>query len=352
MNTLNASPTVLLVVYCVLALLAALAGGALPTLFRLTHTRLQMAISFVGGLMLGLSLLGMMPHALHQIGSVQPTVAWLLAGFLMMFLLQRFLPFHHHDVIEGNPLEPCGHTHSLAERSARSLSWMGVALGLSLHSIFDGLAMAAAVAAGAQAHNEALGLGTALAVILHKPFGALAISTLMVASRASQSSQRWVNLAFALVTPLGALLFFFGAGHLAHSEPAWVGAALAFCAGTFLCIACADLLPELQFHSHDRVKLSLALLAGIGVALAIARFGHAEDRHQHEPGLGQEGAFDERASVCSVPAFSAAFRACQCYRVQTCSRPMNQPAIGTPASGPASFCSASVGMSFLREGLS
>ena len=201
-----------------------------------------------------------------------------------MFLLQRFLPFHHHDVAEGTPVEPCGHTHSLAERGARRLSWAGVALGLSLHSIFDGLAMAAAVAAGHQTHSGALGLGTALAVILHKPFGALAISTLMVAGHKSRSTQRLVNFAFALVTPLGALLFFLGAGHLAHAHPAWVGAALAFCAGTFLCIACADLLPELQFHSHDRIKLSVALLAGIGVAILIARFGHvhSESEHHHD----------------------------------------------------------------------
>lgn len=282
MNTTSISPTVLLMLYCLLALLAALLGGVLPTLVRLTHTRLQLAISFVGGLMLGLSLLGMMPHALHQVGSAPQTATWLLTGFLVMFFLQRFLPFHHHDVAEGNPLEPCGHTHSLAERSARSLSWAGVAVGLSLHSIFDGLAMAAAVAAGQQTQSGALGLGAALAVILHKPFGALAISTLMVASQASRSAKRWVILAFALVTPLGALLFFLGAGHLAHSHPVWVGAALAFCAGTFLCIACADLLPELQFHSHDRVKLSLALLAGIAVALLIARYGHAHQDHGHD----------------------------------------------------------------------
>jgi len=274
------SPVVLLGLYCAVVFVASLAGGWLPILLRLTHTRLQVAVSFVGGLMLGLALLGMLPHALQQADSIHQILAWLLLGFLAMFFLQRFVPFHHHDVAEGSPLEPCGHTHSLAERSARSLNWGGVALGLSLHSIFDGLAMALAVAAGAQAHSGALGLGTALAVILHKPFGALAIGTLMVAGHASRSSQRWVNLAFALVTPLGALLFFLGAGHLAHSHPAWLGAALAFCAGTFLCIACADLLPELQFHAHDRVKLSLALLVGIGVALLIGRFGHVDHEHQ------------------------------------------------------------------------
>ncbi len=283
MNSPADSPMVMLAVYCIAVLLASLAGGWLPTLLRLTHPRLQLSVSFVGGLMLGLALLGMLPHALHQSEGAEGVLAWLLGGFVAMFLLQRFLPFHHHDVEEGSPLEPCGHTHSLAERSARGLSWIGVALGLSFHSIFDGLALAAAVAAGAQTHTSALGLGTALAVILHKPFGALAISTLMIASHTRRSTRRAVNVAFALVTPVGALLFFLGAGHLAHEEPVWLGAALAFCAGTFLCIACADLLPELQFHTHDRVKLSLALLAGLGVAVLIARFGHVPEAEHHHP---------------------------------------------------------------------
>jgi zinc and cadmium transporter len=281
MNGFPTSPTVLLAAYCLLALLAALAGGALPSLFKLTHTRLQIAVSFVAGLMLGLSLLGLLPHASHELNSIHQGVGWLLGGFLMVFFLQRFLPFHHHDVAEGSPPEPCGHPHALAERSARSLSWMGVALGLSLHSIFDGLAMAAAVASGSRGHGEALGLGTALAVVMHKPFGALAITTLMAASGAAASSRHLVNLAFALVTPLGALLFYLGAGPWAHAHPAWLGCALAFCAGTFLCIACADLLPELQFHAHDRFPLSLALLLGLGVAVLIARLGHSDESDPH-----------------------------------------------------------------------
>jgi zinc and cadmium transporter len=283
MTPFGDSRIVSLLFYCILAFLATWMGGTLPGLLRLTHTRLQTAISFVGGLMLGLALLGMLPHALHEVGSIHQTTAWLLAGFLIMFFLQRFLPFHHHDVPQGSPVEPCGHTHSLAERSARGLHWMGLAFGLSLHSIFDGLAMAAAVSASDNGHAGALGLGTALAVILHKPFGALAITTLMLASRASRNSLRLVTLAFAVITPLGALLFFLGAGQLAAAHPAWVGDALAFCAGTFLCIACADLLPELQFHSHDRIKLSLALLIGVAVAVAVTQFGHAEHNHEKLP---------------------------------------------------------------------
>ena len=43
----------LLAVYSVLIVLASLGGGMLPFFIRLTHTRMQTMISFVGGLMLG-----------------------------------------------------------------------------------------------------------------------------------------------------------------------------------------------------------------------------------------------------------------------------------------------------------
>ena len=59
-------------------------------------------------------------------------------------------------------------------------------------------------------------------------------------------------------------------------------AALAFSAGVFISIALSDLLPEVQFHSHDRLKLSAALLAGALVAWGI---GFAEPKHAHgKPG--------------------------------------------------------------------
>ncbi len=63
--------------------------------------------------------------------------------------------------------------------------------------------------------------------------------------------------------PLGVLFFQIGLGQLRPQAAAgWTAVALAFSAGTFLCIALSDLLPELQFHSHDRLKLSISLVAG------------------------------------------------------------------------------------------
>jgi zinc and cadmium transporter len=275
------SPVLLLTIYCVLVLLASLAGGWMLLVFRPTHTRLQLATSFVAGLMLGIALLHFLPDAAEQLRSVDRTASWVLGGFLAMFFLQRFFHFHHHDSPEGDP-EDCDahehvhdhehHAHTLADKSAQQLSWVGTALGLSLHSLFDGLALAASVAAGAQGHAKLAGLGVAMVVILHKPFDALAISTLMTASGSSRFSRHLLNALFSLVSPAGAVLFYFGASHFAGSNSVLLGGALAFCAGTFLCIAGADLLPELQFHSHDRFKLSVALLAGLSVAVLIKHF--------------------------------------------------------------------------------
>ncbi|HXR04324.1 MAG TPA: ZIP family metal transporter [Verrucomicrobiae bacterium] len=276
----------LLTIYCALVLVASLAGGWLLLIIRPTHTRLQMAISFVAGLMLGIALLHFLPDANEQLHSLDRTAAWMLGGFLTMFFLQRFFHFHHHDSAEGDPEDcdhehaapdshdhdPAHHAHTLADKSAQQLSWVGTALGLSLHSLLDGLALAASVEAGAHSNIKLAGLGVALVVILHKPFDAMAISTLMTAGGSSRSSRHLLNGLFALVSPVGAVLFYLGASRFAGSDAAFLGCALAFCAGTFLCIASSDLLPELQFHSHDRFKLSVALLAGLAVAVLIKCF--------------------------------------------------------------------------------
>ena len=60
-----------------------------------------------------------------------------------------------------------------------------------------------------------------------------------------------------------------------QSSPVLLGSALAFSGGTFLCISCSDLLPELHFHVHDRFWLSVALLGGLAIAVAIL-FAEAE----------------------------------------------------------------------------
>ena len=305
----SSSPAFLLIAYCAVILLASLAGGWIPLLVRLTHTRLQVATSFVAGLMLGVGVLHLLPHAWDQLRSIDRAAGWLLGGFLLMFFIQRFFHFHHHDVPEEDAVggHECAHEHhdhdqegaeghvhrvaenTLADQSARQLSWGGAALGLTLHTLIDGIALAASVESEARGDGAVglLGFGTFLVIILHKPFDAMAIGTLMAAGGWSRGWRHLVNGLFAVAIPVGVVLFHFGATRFTEGGHLFLGSALAFAAGTFLCIATSDLLPELQFHSHDRVKLSVAMVAGLVLSALLGQFETAGHDHHGKPAASE-----------------------------------------------------------------
>jgi zinc and cadmium transporter len=155
-----------------------------------------------------------------------------------------------------------------------------VLIGLGIHTLLDGIALAASVAAEArEGHAGLWGVGTFLAILLHKPLDTVPISILMRAERAPRRLQHAVNFGFAALCPVGVALFFLGFSHFSEFQMTIVGCALAFSAGVFVCISLSDLLPELEFHSHDRVKLSLALLIGVAAAYAV---GYLEPEDAHE----------------------------------------------------------------------
>jgi zinc and cadmium transporter len=297
----------LLAIYCLLIAGAALAGGWIPMLLRLTHTGMQMSMSFIGGVMLGVGILHLLPHAFFELGDIYHCVWWLLGGFLTMFFIERVFHFHHHDAPQDSDAEHSehehahehlhghdhAHSHAHAHGDERPRAWQAALVGLALHSAADGMALAASVAAETDLEGDGhflAGLAVFLVIWLHIPFDSLTLSTLMTVSGASRRARHVANLIFALAVPLGAAIFLFGAEHAFTGETPILGAALAFSAGTFLCIATSDLLPELQFHAHDRVKLSAALLFGLAVAGGIVlvessahNHGHAHEQgHVHE----------------------------------------------------------------------
>lgn len=276
----------LLVGYAILIALASLAGGGLLRVIRLTHTRMQVMMSGVGGLMLGIALFQLFPHAVEEAGSLDVAIYALTAGLLFMFLLIRAFHFHAHDVAveepQSSPHGPgCLHDHDHdTGPTAHELSWVGVAVGLAIHTLIDGVALGAAIDSAHSSAGWTAGLGTFVAIALHKPLDALSISSVMAAAGRSASLRSAVNVGFALMCPLGAALFMLGVRQLSETQQLVTGIALGFSAGTFLCIALGDLLPELEFHRHDRVKLTAALLAGLLVAFLIERYGHGTG-HDH-----------------------------------------------------------------------
>jgi len=276
----------LLVGYAIVIALASMGGGAILRFIRLTHTRMQVMMSGVGGLMLGIGLFQLLPHAVEESGSLDVAIYSLAAGLVFMFLLIRAFHFHVHDAAVEEPhTHPhgpgCSHDHHHdAGPTAHELSWVGVALGLAIHTLIDGVALGAAIESAHSSAGWLAGFGTFAAIALHKPLDALSIGSVMTAAGRSPALRTTVNVGFSLMCPLGAAVFLFGVRQFTETQHLITGIALGFSAGAFLCIALGDLLPELEFHSHDRVKLSAALLAGLAVAFLIERYGHPQ-AHQH-----------------------------------------------------------------------
>jgi zinc and cadmium transporter len=293
------SPLPLLWIYCPLIILASLAGGFVPHWFRITHVRLQIAMSFVGGAMLGVGLLNLLPHAIYAWEpDVNTPVYWLLGGFLFMFFVERVFHFHHHDAPADTAAscgheEHAGHSHQhdhADEHGTLRMTWQAAFAGLALHSALDGMALAASVGAESKEEVQWAGIVVFAVIVLHKPFDSLTLGTLMAVAGRSAGMRHLINALYATAVPLGALAYTLLADRMSVDASHVTGTVLAFAAGAFLCIATSDLLPELQFHSHDRGKLSLALVAGILLAALLAYVeerGHSHhDRHPHSSHRG------------------------------------------------------------------
>lgn len=282
--------TTTLIGLCLAIVVVSVLGGLLPLSRALDHTRLQVYLSFSAGVMLGASFFHMMPEAV-RVGTAA-TIPWTAAGLLTLFFVERFFSFHHHETHAesehakaGGPAGTHAHDHEAHPghpphaQTRQVMPWGATAMGLAFHSLVGGVALASAVFAD-HALYRGLGstsVGVFLATLAHKPADALTITALLVRGGSSRLTGHLVNLGFAMMIPLGAILFALGVGGMGHgSGIAWTAAALAFSAGTFLCVALSDILPELHFHSHDRLKLSVALLLGLLLMAASSMFEPGE----------------------------------------------------------------------------
>jgi zinc and cadmium transporter len=281
--------------YSSLIPIASLLGAHLPFRGTVTHSRLQFYLSLSAGVMLGASFFHIMPEAMDYAGAMFGW--WMSLGVVGLFCIERFIAPHSHEIDGGGHnhhgkdehvhahdggdehkhvhMTPVPHDHRAAAPAVAG--WMAV-LGLTIHTFMNGVGLAGAVQGGSELGEKLTVLGWALpgfamfvAIVLHKPADALAISTVLTRKGVSRQVVGLVQLGFALMVPVGVVAFQLTRGAIEKDmQNQLTGAALAFSAGTFLFIALSDLLPEVQFHRHDRFALFLALTSGVAVMGGIA----------------------------------------------------------------------------------
>ena len=221
---------------------AAALGNVAGALAVVRHERrslrvIDACLAFGAGFMLAVALLGVMPEVLRD----APNEAlFVLAGYLAVHLAQHVLTPHFHFGEE---------THRVSASAGIS-----ALLGLTLHTFFDGVAIASGFLVSGQ-----LGILLVLAVLLHKLPEGVTIASVMVAG--GQSRGRAIGAAAVLggATVLGVLLTEQLAGLAQHG--------LALSAGVTLYVAASNLVPEFQ---AKRGWLTAAAFFGGALAFFIA----------------------------------------------------------------------------------
>jgi zinc and cadmium transporter len=231
----------------------------------------QHLLSLAAGALLATAFMHLLPEAFESQAGAKPLFVTLLVGLVFFFLLDKAELWHHghehHHAHEGHDHDSGHHHgHDHAHPPLRSGGW-AVLTGDSVHCFGDGILIASAFVADLR-----LGLVAALAVLAHEVphhIGDLAVMRMTSVNRRAALVK--VSLAGA-VTALGGLTGYWLIDQLHGYLPYF----LAVASSSFVYVALADLIPQLQkrLSARETAAQIIWLLVGIGLVTAVSELAH------------------------------------------------------------------------------
>ena len=261
----------------------------------------QHLLSLAAGALLATAFMHLLPEAFES--RIEPAMLFgvLLFGLVFFFLLDKAELWHHgHEHHHGDPVPgPVGHTagehahghdhgdhghgHAHHSHAPRAGGGWAVLTGDSVHCFGDGILIASAFIA-----DMRLGLVAAVAVLAHEiPHH---IGDLVVL-RQSSVNQRAALIKVSLagtMTMLGGIAGWWLVDRLHGLLPYF----LVLAASSFVYVALADLIPQLQKRLPARQTAAQIawLIVGIALVTLVSRLAHGEHDHGHaEHGHAEHG---------------------------------------------------------------
>ncbi len=180
------------------------------------------AIPLAAGVLLSVSLVDILPHAVEEIDNTAFYIVLFI--FIFTFLMEKFIfPLHHHE-----------HKHRHHSMRVESSVPMVIA-GDTIHNFLDGVAITAAYFV-----DPKLGLLVALSTFLHEVPHEIADFGILLKAGWSRTDAFLANLCSALATFPGA----FAVILFARFNETYIGALMAISAGLFLYVATTDFMPH------------------------------------------------------------------------------------------------------------
>jgi len=235
--------------------LASVAIAATLTLTLLSRV-VKNLVSLSAGVLLGTSLLHVMPEAFESQASPHALFATLLGGLLFFWLLEKaelYRHVHHH---EGDGHDH--HHHFDAQQAGRG--GLSVLVGDGVHNFCDGVIIAAAFIA-----DPRLGVVTALAVAAHEIPQEAGDFIVLLNAGFSRRKALMFNALSGLAAVAGGVFGYFLVGPWETALPYLLVAA----SSSFIYVAVADLLPQLQQRLSWRETMVQVLWLSAGLSLVI-----------------------------------------------------------------------------------
>lgn len=242
----------------------------------------QHMLSLAAGALLATAFMHLLPEAFESQAGAKELFATLLVGLVFFFLLDKAELWHHgHEHHGGEHHGPeaaahaqhdhtehvhAAHGHGHGHAEAKSGSW-AVLAGDSVHAFGDGILIASAFMADLR-----LGVVAALAVLVHEvPHHMGDLVVLRQTSNNRRAALVKVSLAGA-VTALGGVVGYALVDQLYDYLPFF----LIMASSSFIYVALADLIPQLQKRVTARETVAqIAWLAiGIGLVTLIGGIAH------------------------------------------------------------------------------
>ena len=249
--------------------------------FGIVSRYTQHMLSLAAGALLATAFLHLLPEAFE--GGIEPhnLFVTLLVGLLFFFLLDKAELWHHghehhhhHGDRQGHDHDHHQHAHNHASKhnhsdtaQEKSSGGWAILAGDSVHCFGDGVLIASAFMVEMQ-----LGIVAALAVLAHEvPHHMGDLVVLRESSGNRQAAILKVSLAGA-VTALGGI-----AGYLLlESLSGLLPYMLAIASSSFIYVALADLIPQLQkrLSSRETAAQIVWLVSGIALVSVVSYLAH------------------------------------------------------------------------------
>ncbi len=243
-------------------------GGMMP----------QRLLSLAAGALLATAFMHLLPEAFESEAGAHDLFLTLLIGVVFFFLLDKAELWHHgHEHGHGHDNHPShGHAHDHAHdhdhdhghSHGKSTGGWAVLTGDSVHCFGDGVLIASAFLA-----DMRLGLIAAASVLAHEvPHHIGDLVVLRNASGNRRVALIKVSLAGA-VTALGGMAGYFLVGQL-HD---WLPYFLVLASSSFVYVALADLIPQLQkrLTARETIAQIAWLVAGMVLVTVVSGLAHS-----------------------------------------------------------------------------